>query len=275
MSDTYYAIEDSTLTNIADAIRAKGISGMMTPAEMPQKIADIPTGGVIIKPVIQRGNAERIDMWQGDDYIVADLGMEMPAYSTADKTIVTGATLSPTHTLDWVDYCYIVILRGLAYPIYNTTTKAKGMNELCVNGWQYECVDVPPNTIHSIDKTKAITSRSAALTSMGSVGRTIYWTSSTAMTYVSNSTYGVSIRAQAPTISSSVLTIKAPSYGYRCHTTYCTSANWAKITDIRYQWIIELWRAPKEYTADGFNLSQLVNHTVTDMNENDNTMRPL
>lgn len=45
MSNTYYAIEDSTLTNIADAIRAKGISGQMTPAEMPTKIASIPTGG--------------------------------------------------------------------------------------------------------------------------------------------------------------------------------------------------------------------------------------
>ena len=34
-----------TFSNIADAIRAKGISGTMTPLEMPSKIANIPSGG--------------------------------------------------------------------------------------------------------------------------------------------------------------------------------------------------------------------------------------
>ena len=38
-------IKDTTLTGIADAIRAKGgASGPMTPLEMPAKIAEIPTG---------------------------------------------------------------------------------------------------------------------------------------------------------------------------------------------------------------------------------------
>lgn len=38
-------IKDSTLTGIADAIRAKGgATGSMTPMEMPAKIAEIPTG---------------------------------------------------------------------------------------------------------------------------------------------------------------------------------------------------------------------------------------
>ena len=41
-------IKDSTLTGIANAIRAKGgTSGTMTPQEMPEKIAAIPTGGDI------------------------------------------------------------------------------------------------------------------------------------------------------------------------------------------------------------------------------------
>ena len=41
-------IKDSTLTGIADAIRAKGgTTGTMTPQEMPEKIAAIPTGGDI------------------------------------------------------------------------------------------------------------------------------------------------------------------------------------------------------------------------------------
>lgn len=275
MSDRYYAIADSTLTNIADAIRAKGVSGTMSPSEMPSKIQNIPTGGVILKPIVQRGDAVLLQRWQGDDLLVEDLGIAVPAYSTSDKVLVTGAALEPTFTLDWVDYCYFICVRGLAYPIYNTTTKAKGMNELCVSGYQYEAVDVPPSTIYSIDGNKTITSRAAALTAMGSVGRTIYWTSSTAMTYVSNATYGVSVRGQAPTISSSVLTIKAPNYGIRGHATYCTSANVSKMTDIRFQYIIELWRSPKSYTEDGFNLSHLLNGTFTDIRENGGTLTPM
>ena len=32
-------------SDIADAIRAKGVTGQMTPLQMPTKIADIPSGG--------------------------------------------------------------------------------------------------------------------------------------------------------------------------------------------------------------------------------------
>lgn len=34
-----------TFKNIADSIRAKGVEGTMTPLEMPEKIASIPSGG--------------------------------------------------------------------------------------------------------------------------------------------------------------------------------------------------------------------------------------
>ncbi len=40
-----YIIEDTTLADIADAIRGKtGKSAAMTPLEMPEEITNIPTG---------------------------------------------------------------------------------------------------------------------------------------------------------------------------------------------------------------------------------------
>ena len=55
-------IKDSTLTGIADAIRAKGgASGPMTPQEMPEKIAAIPTeevGGAALDALIDRSITE-------------------------------------------------------------------------------------------------------------------------------------------------------------------------------------------------------------------------
>lgn len=37
-----------TFGNIADAIRAKGVSGTMTPLEMPDKISSIQSGGEML-----------------------------------------------------------------------------------------------------------------------------------------------------------------------------------------------------------------------------------
>ena len=75
------------------------------------------------------------------------------------------------------------------------------------------------------------------------------------MSVSNNATYGAYVAGQAPAISSSTLTIKAPNYGIRGSTTYMTSGAWSSMTDIREQYIIEVWRAPKgdvngwEYTT--------------------------
>lgn len=64
-----YLIHDSTLDDIADAIRAKtGDSASMTPAEMVTKIGNIPSGteitdGIVIKARDANGNPTEIDYY--------------------------------------------------------------------------------------------------------------------------------------------------------------------------------------------------------------------
>ena len=59
-------IKDSTLTGIADAIRAKGgASGPMTPQEMPEKIASIPIDALIDRSITEISSSSATSIGDG------------------------------------------------------------------------------------------------------------------------------------------------------------------------------------------------------------------
>lgn len=278
MSKDHYSIQRHSITDITDAIRDKYANhDTMTLAEIPGKIRDIPqtVTGYPLKRYIQRGDAERVERWVRDELWVADLGKTLPTYSTTAKVLVTGANLTPMHTLAYADYDYYVFMRGLSYPIYSNAP-AKGRCDYCACGYNYAVISMPANTTYTIDGTKSYASRNTVITAMGSTGRTVYWSSATAIAAPqSNVTYGFYINGQAPTLSSGVLTVKAPNYGCRGHTTYNTSGNWSKITDLRWQWVVELWQIPKGNGTDGLMLNNFIEDCFTDVRENGGTLVPV
>lgn len=277
MSKDHYSIRRQSITDIADAIRDKYAShDTMTLAQMPDKIQNIPQSitGYALKRYIQRGDAERVERWVRDELYVQDRGATKPAYSTTAKTLVTGENLTPTHTLVYADYDYYVFMRGLVVPQYDNAP-AKGRTDYDLCGYNYAVISTPASTVHSVNGNATYATRQTVVTAMGSVGRTVYWSSASAIAAPqSNVTYGFYINGQAPTITSGVLTIKAPNYGCRGHTTYCTSANWTHMTDLRFQWVIELWRIPKGHGTDGLMLSNFVDDCLTDIN-NGGTLVPV
>lgn len=208
------------------------------------EITGTPSIGKVKKYVI-RPDAELVQTYTDDELVVADLGLTIPAYATSNKVILTGAALTPKVTVDLNNYDYFVTMRSLSIPIYDTDTKQKGRCDYTIAAYHYELVHVPANTVQTIDGTKAITSAANLITALGSTGREIYWTSATAMAANNVATYGTNALAQAPTISGSTLTVKAPTYNIRGSTTYMTSGAWSHLTDIRNQYIIQVWRAPK------------------------------
>lgn len=235
-------------------------------------IEDVTAGGAAVKQFALRGDAELVQSYGADELLVTDLETAVPAYSTSAKTIITGAALAPTITLDYTHYNYYVELRTLTIPIYDTTTKQKGRCDYTTNSYHYEIIEVPANEIETLNGKIVSTSRSVAVTSLGSVGREVYWTSATAVTNVTNSTYGPQSTGQAPTISNGVLTVKAPSYGIRGSTTYMTSGAWGHITDIRYQWRLDVWRAPKGNVDDGWQHTQNLRRALYCVRENGGTL---
>lgn len=277
MSKDHYSIRRQSITDIADAIRDKYANhDTMTLAQMPDKILNIPQNitGYALKRYIQRGDAERVERWVRDELYVQDRGATKPAYSTTAKVLVTGENLTPTHTLVYADYDYYVFMRGIVIPQYNNAP-AKGRTDYDICGYNYAVISTPASTIHSVNGNATYATRQTVVTAMGSVGKTVYWSSASALAAPqTNVTYGFYINGQAPTISSGVLTVKAPNYGCRGHATYCTSANWTHMTDLRFQWVIELWRIPKGHGTDGLMLNNLIDDCLTDIN-NGGTLVPV
>ena len=276
MSKPHYAIERETITDITDAIRTKcGTHDPIALSNIPNLIANIPQSitGYPLKRYVQRGDAERVERWVHDKLWVQDLGKTLPTYGTSAKSMLTGANLTPTHTLDYANYNYFVMMRGIVIPVYSNAP-AKGRTDYTACYYAHEIVSFPANTTHAMNGT-AYASRATAVQSLSSIGRTVYWSSASAIAApLTNVTYGFYINGQAPVISSGVLTIKAPNYGCRGHTTYCTSGNWSKMTDIRHQWVIELWRVPTGHGTDGWHLSNGIEDCFTDIN-NGGTLVPV
>ena len=202
---------------------------------VPQTLTDI----------LLRDDCTLVQKWTLDKLVVTDESKTLPAYSTAAQTVIAAENLSPTITLDYDNYKYYVLERFLTIPIYNTATKEKGRPDCCLSSYLYEIVELEQNTLRSASGSPTYASRSVAIASQ-TVTRAPYWSAASTMGIYTATTYTASQVASTPTVSSGKLTVIAPSLQMRGSTTYFTSSAWGKITDIRRQYVIEVWRVPKE-----------------------------
>lgn len=226
----------------------------------------------VLKMGVLRNDAELVQTWSKDSMFVSTDGGTIPAYSTTAQTLIAGADLTPTASLTYASYNYYVLVRTLTIPSYNTATIEKSRNEYSVTSAMYEIFEIPASTFKTLDGSKAVTSRSTNVISAGTAQRLLYWSSATAVALY-HSTYGVYQAPTAPTISSSTLTIKNPSLQMRGHTSYLTQSVWGTITDIRYQYVIELYRAPKgNLNLNGWGMYTQAMHIVDCVNSTNHNL---
>lgn len=242
---------DADLTSVADAIRAKvGTSASLAfPADFVTAIGNIPSGGgtTTLKMGVIRPDATLVQSYSYDKWLIADEVLEsLPSYTTSATTLVASAALSTTVTLDYANYNYYVLQRYLTYPSYSLSSKAKGRVEYHVSSRMYEITEIPANTfIAFLNGTTKYTSRSVTVSDTGVLHRLVYWKDASSITPYSTSSYGTYQAVVAPTINSGALTINSPTVGVRGHTTYFTSTYFNAMTDIRVQYVIEVYRASK------------------------------
>lgn len=219
------------------------------------------------KPTLIRGlirpDAELVRTWSYDKMLNADEKITIPAYTTTSTTLIASDAITPTETLDLNAYRYYVAIRMATIPTYNITTKGKGRQEYAVNGAFYELTRTPANTMHSLsDTTKFYASAANVAYQGGNFVRHVYYSSGTALTYYGSAAYGYNQTVAAPTFSSGTsatptLTVKSPTFIVRGSTTYFTTTYMSAVTDVRYQYIIELWRSPVgNLNLDGWGLTQ-------------------
>lgn len=202
-------------------------------------------GGGTFTPTVGalRSDAELVEKWTMDSYVVADLGLTIPAYSTSNVTLRASGALT-AYTADPLTYRYFITERVLTIPEYSITTLAKGRQEYSLGFAQYEWLYNPSgqqSTIIDPSKSYGVYSQMEAM----AITREIYWSSATAVGVYTNSTYCAAQAFTNPSISSNkTINIRYPSIAIRGHATYLTSTFFNAITDIRCQYVIELWRVP-------------------------------
>lgn len=203
-------------------------------------------GSVTLKYGVIRPDAVFVSSVSYDKKIVADEEITIPAYTTTSTTLKASGTISPTITMDLSNYNYYVLVRTLTIPTYNITTKGKGRVEYCFGSALYEVCEFPANTFSSLrTSTDKITTRSTSLYAAGNGSRIIYYSSGTALAAYASAAYAPNQTITAPAVSGTTLTLKTPALIIRGHTTYYTSTYFGATTDIRYQYIIDVYRAPK------------------------------
>lgn len=204
---------------------------------------------VNVQPTLKMGairpDATLVKTWSYDYNAVEDLEITLPTYSTSAQTVRASEALSPTYTIDYDNYWYI-LERFLTIPTYSISTIAKGRVEYHIGSCAYELVEVPAGTFPSlIEPSKYYTTVTRAFYATGAYYRSLYYSSGTTLTAYSTSVYTTAQTVAAPSISNGVVTINTPTWSMRGSTTYFVNTFWNAITDIRYQFIAELYKVPK------------------------------
>lgn len=203
------------------------------------------TGGGAVKEHVIRPDAELVQAWSRDFRVVEDEGITLPAYSTTAATLIASTNID-TYDGSPTEYHYLIAERMLTIPEYNITTKAKGRGDYCVTSALYEWLYNPANEIKSLDGSKSY-GQYSQMAAYSAFTRYVYWSSATAVAPYTSNAYGAAQGVTAPAVASNkTITIKSPTVTLRGHTTYFTSTYYNALTDIRCQYVIELWRVPVE-----------------------------
>lgn len=257
-------------SDLATAIAAKGVT--VPAATKLDGYASLVSNIPMLKLYTMRPDAELVKTYTGDRLLITDDGVTMPEYKTTSATtLLAAANLSGTVTLDYDNYDWFILERFLTAPVYSTATPAKSRNEFSVGSICYELVNIPANSFKAANGT-LYASRSVAA-NVYSCYRMLYWSTSAALGVYTSTTYGVHQVVTAPTISSGKLTIKAPSVQFRGSTSYLTEDVYNTITDIRRQYHIEVYKAPKgNLNIDGWGLQQQAMKIIGDVTNNNGVL---
>lgn len=221
---------------------------------------------VNMKSTVIRPDAQLVQSYTFDKMAVDDLELTIPAYTTTAQSLKATSNLSPTVTVNLDTETFYVVERFLTIPEYSITTVGKARQEYTYCIYCYEVARVPANTFKSIDGSKTVTSATNIISTMSSY-REVYWSSTTAITAYASNAYGAYQTPTAPSVSGTTLTIKTPVLGIRGSTSYFTSTYMNAVTDIRYQYVIDVYKAPKEALGiSGWITNEAVNHMLDCVN---------
>ena len=223
----------------------------------------IPSGWYnTLKEGVVRPDAELIKTFSFDKWAVADLHITLPAYTGTATVFLDTEDLEQISAPD-DGYRYFVIEKFCAIPTYNRSDTLKGRIEYCVSTTCYEPVFTPPNFYKSIANSDTFAQAQRVAQANGQVTKQVYYSADNVLGIYTSSTYGIGPAVQAPTVNGNRILCKSPKWQLRGSASYFTNTYWNAMTDIRLQYVIEVWRCPDNGMGqDGWNTTQVLNHMI-------------
>lgn len=219
-------------------------------------------GGAILKPIVLRPDAELIAKYTSDRLIVEDDGATIPAYSTSNKVLKASSELGRINSPDFATYDYFYVYRGLVYPIYSSDTKYAGKQEYVTISYCGEIDYMAGGVVPSLDGTKRFGSSRYAVRAVSN-SYDVYWSSATAIELLDSASYGATLSTTVVSTNGANIVISEPNHNLRGHNTYLKQTAWEEITDIRYQYVIELYRSKKgDLNCDGWCIHPCALHSL-------------
>lgn len=249
---------DADLTSVANAIRTKaGTSGQLAfPSGFVSAIGNISTGGSSLKRGILRPDATIFKSWAYDKKLVEDEEIAIPAYdSSASKTLIASDTIEDL-SLDYEHYKYFVIQKALSIPEYGNNSTGRGRFEWSMGFGCHELVW--DSMTHYQTLVGNETAKTHSVSFMGGINnKGVYWNSASTATLYNATTYGIWLSLITPSYASGTVKISSPNFVMRGQPNILDQPFWEALTDIRLQYVIELWRAPVgNLTYDGWSAAQ-------------------
>lgn len=221
------------------------------------------TASTQLKLGVIRPDAELVQSWTYDKLLVQDEGIPIPAYTTTDTTLRNWQALTPTVTADRNNYYWFAQARGLTIPIYNSNTVGAGRLEYSVSCMEQEFVILPANSASAIVNSTKNAAWNVALCRNNSYIRDIYWSNASTLAiaqYVAGPYQSFTIDIA---MGGSTITARAPLFKIKGDATYFNSTYWNYLTDIRFQYVIELYRVPlNSLNIGGWNSYQQLAHAI-------------
>lgn len=264
---------NSNLTSVANAIRTKGgtAAQLAFPSDFVSAINNIRSETV--KQIAIRPDAELWKSWTYDKRIVADEGIAIPPYQTTTITLKATEQLDEI-TADAANYKYLLAFRTLVIPEYSTDETGRGRYEWSSMVGAYDFVFTPMAELHPlVDGTYTIATNSAAV--QGSVSyRSLYFTSPTGISIYATTSYGIWTTAASPSYAGGKIKVNSPSFTMRAQANILDQRYYEALTDIRFQYVYELWRVPiGSLQYNGWSNQQLVDKSLDCLYSQDHKLR--
>ena len=220
-------------------------------------------GGGAVQLGALRPDAERINVWNDDYYIVADRGVTIPSYSTSAQTLLSSQRLLSGYAASPSECKYLVTCRMLSIPVYNTAAVGKGRIEWLAAEDVYEGRYHPANTIPTLDGSRSHASNYVNVQNYNA-SASIYYMNDTTLNLITSNSYGVCFSMSNPSFSTGgSVSISTPNIRITGNTSYFTQTYFEALTDARIQYVIEFWRVPiTSGTPNGFGLLNMLYHTI-------------